>query len=247
MTFLPLLVGCFNPGLVDPVEAQLASGILDRAETPVRLFVAISGLVAEGCGVPTDEDFDMEDYTFVGGAATALNATQMTLTVGDSSQEWLFPAAGLSDIGAGELRLTTTADRGSFEVIYYAPSDIVVTGTIPVYECDVTNASSTGIDLRGEVATGGSLEYTSETVTTKVAALGVKPFAGLHYNPPTAAAPTSGWAKWSDEGSEREDGDVLELEGALDIDLDEGVWPAEASGTTVTGQTWSRGVSVGFP
>ena len=240
-----LLLACGQPPLVDTVEAKLADGVLERAEVPVRLFVAISAIIAESCGVTS-----VEDYTFVGGGARAMGVDTATVSVLETGdQEWVFSAAGLEDVGAGELTLETTADHGSFEVTYYAPLDIVGTGTIPVVECAVTDAdpSEDGIALEGEVATGGSLEFTSDTVTTKAVAEGDKPFAGLHFSPPTAPAPTAGWVQWTDEGSENERGDLLVLDGAQYIDIDADVWPGNVSGLATNGAVWDRDVNVPLP
>lgn len=249
-----LLLACGRPPIADPVEQQLALEVLERGEVALRIFVAISGIIAESCGVPITDTYTIADYTFVGGAAVAMGVSKADLSANASDQEWTFDTAGLEDVGEGQLKLTTTADRSSFEIVYFTNTDIVVAGTIPVIECDVVDSDATeGVLLTGEAATGGQIEYTRDNVTTRVLAEGEKPFAGLHFSPPNAATPTAGWAHWSDEGSTDENGDELILDGAADIDLDGGVWPAVAMGlvSNSTAQTqddeWDRAVEVALP
>ena len=239
-----LLAACAHPPLVDAVEEQLAEEVLGRGQTPIRIFVALSSLMAEGCGVP-----DIETYTFVGGGARALGVTTAIKTVLDSGDiQWTFENAGLDDVGAGELVLKTTSDHASFEVTYILETaGITVTGTVPVLLCDVADSdpSEDGIALQGDVATGGSLEFTEDAVGTKVLAEGDKPFEGLHFNPPTDTTPWAGWAKWSDDSEDATRGQALELDGAAFIDTD--LWPGTASGIASNGVEWDRVVDVRLP
>ncbi len=243
MTLL-LLVACAHPPLVDAVEEQLAAEVLDRGQTPLRIFVALSSVAAEGCAVP-----DIETYTFVGGGARALGITAAEKTVLESGDiEWAFANAGLDDVGTGELSLKTTTDRASFDVTYtLETAGITVTGTIPVLLCDVEDADPTeeGIALQGDSATGGTLEFTEDAIGTKVLAEGDKPFEGLHFNPPTDTIPWAGWAKWSDDSDDAARGQALELDGASLIDGDE--WPGVASGIASNDIEWDRIVSVKLP
>lgn len=239
-----LLLACAHPPLVDAVEEKLADSVLDRGETPIRLFVALSSLMAEGCGVEV-----IEDYTFVGGGARALGVSRAEKTVLDSGDiEWAFENAGLDDVGTGGLTLKTTADHASFDVSYtLETAGITVTGTVPILLCDVTDAdpSEDGVALTGDVATGGTLEFTEDAIGTKVLAEGDKPFEGLHFNPPTDTNPWAGWAKWSDDSDDASRGQALELDGASTIDGD--VWPGLASGIASNGVEWEREVDVDLP
>jgi hypothetical protein len=243
---LLLLSACGTPPIVDAVEGELAGEVLLRAETPLRLFVAISSVVAETCGVE-----DVTTYTFVGGGALALGATDPETTVpaeGEVGNELLvFQSAGLEDVGFGTLTLETPPDHASFDVTYTG-GGFDVSGTVPIITCPVTDGDpGEGVVLTGNVVTGGTLEFTSEGLTTKVLAEGDKPTEGLGFSPPIAPTPTSGWAKWSDDGTDVNRGQALELDAAEDGAIEGGFWTGTASGTATSGVNWSHAVDVALP
>lgn len=238
MILLASLLACKEPPVVDPVEAALAERVLDSAETPLRLFIAVSSLAAESCAVST-----VESYRFTGGGAEALRAVTPTVEVGESQQEWRFTDVGL-DGNNGVLTLQTSADHKSFDVLYYSGQDIVFEAALTVLQCDVVETvdEAGNVFLDGETAVGGSADYTNDNETTSIVALGDKPFAGLHFSPPTVVAPTAGWAIWKSSGDDNTVDESLTLEGAQYIDVDGGVWPGIASGSS-----WDRPIDVRLP
>lgn len=242
------LLACKEPPIVDPVEAALAERVMDTAETPMRLFVAVSSIAAEGCAVePITEtltDGSTWTYTFTGGGAQALGAGTPAVEMVDGTQSWTFTNVGL-DGDNGALTLKTTSERASYEVLYYSSEDIVFEADITVLQCEATfhRDEATGAAwLDGEAAVNGTADYTTDTSTTSLVALGDKPFAGLHFAPPTVSHPTAGWAIWKDLGDDNVPDEQLTLEGAQYIDPETRTWPGIASGSN-----WDRLVDVRLP
>jgi hypothetical protein len=242
MVFFPAalaLLGCVEPPVVDPVTDKLAEQVLESAEPEFRLFIAVTGVIAETC--PVDR---MSEYTFHGEAAGALGVTRPTVTESASGEKtWAFADVGL-DGTAGNLVLTTDSERATFSVTYAVANETVMTGAFHLMRCTTvgdTGADSATVDTELYTAVvSGNIDMSTATASHHLYIDGGLPDSATTWSPATGLAPVAGWAHWADD--EQRPTEEVTLEDAANIDYPTRSWPAKAIGTG-----WERSVSVGLP
>ena len=120
------LLACTEPPRLDRVEQALADELALDAEPSLRLFIALTGFVAETCGVePVDEE-----HVFSGDAAAALGITSAADTVVD---RWTFEGVGLD--GEEGTLVISNADRRAFEVTWTGTT--AMTAELDLSQCDL--------------------------------------------------------------------------------------------------------------
>lgn len=230
-----LLLACVEPPVIDPVTDTLSDHVVASAEPELRLFIGLAGVIAETCVVDR-----MSEYTFAGQAAAALGVTQATVTESESgAKTWAFSGVGL-DGADGTLVFTTDSDRMSFSTAYTDGAELRVSGEYHLVDC-VGGASDTASSGADPVAlVSGNIDVAGTNATHHLYIDGSTAYAALNWEPPTALAPTAGWAHWGDDASRPTE--ELLLDDASGIDAAAGTWPG-----TATGSGWSKSVSVGLP
>lgn len=229
---LVALAGCTNPPTLDVVAEELGDRTLEDAEVPTRFLVAVTGLLAETCGVE-----EIDQHTFVGGGAAALGVVSLVReeeeTDGATETAWVAADAGL-DGDAGELRIVADAARSAHVVSWQGESGTLA-ATLTLALCDPTGATA---------RISGIASWTKDGEARALDAAGPEEAPGLVWAPTDAALPTSGHAAWTRTyGTDGRGDDVsLVLGDAAEIDVDAGVWPGVASGSG-----WSWAVEVPLP
>jgi hypothetical protein len=228
------LLGCVEPPVVDPVTDKLAAMVLDSAEPEFRLFISVSGVIAETCAVDR-----MSEYTFRGEAAAALGVSRPTVSESASGQKtWAFQDVGLDGV-AGYLVLTTDSERSTFLTTYSVDSATVMTGVFHLTDCNA--ASDSGGDSADATAiVSGNIDVSAGSATHHLSIDGPLPSSATIWSPATGLAPAAGWAHWSD--NEQSPTEEVTLEDASQIDYPTRSWPAKATGTG-----WERSVEVSLP
>lgn len=223
------LAACEEPGILDSVAEELALRTAAEAEDGVRLVVAVSGLVAETCGVE-----DVDTYTFAGGGAAALGAT-VGERLGGESFTWVFAGVGLDGV-EGELHLSTDAAREDYTVSWEGDGD-ALTAALTLAWCDPSAL---------EAVVSGTGHHVTQGDDRNLALDGPSPYPGLRFEPTTGIAPTSGFVTWSWHGEDARDGNgddrKIVLDDASTIDVDAGLWSGTASGNT-----WSHAIELALP
>jgi hypothetical protein len=241
MVFFPAafaLLGCVEPPVVDPVTDKLAAMVLESAEPEFRLFVAVTGVIAETCAVDR-----MSEYAFQGETAAALGISRPTVTESASGQKtWAFPNVGL-DGAAGNLVLITDSERSTFSTTYDVSNVTVMSGAFHLMGCtavgDTGGDSAAGPEGYSSVVSG-NVDFNVGSATHHLYIDGPQPDSATIWSPPTGLAPAAGWAQWSDD--EQRPTETVTLEDASHVDYPTRSWPAKA-----TGAGWEQSVEVGLP
>lgn len=223
------LAGCVNPPTLDAVAEELGARTLADAEQPTRFLVALTGLLAETCGVD-----EIDQHAFVGGGAAALGVAALVRVEGETETAWVAADAGI-DGDLGELRIVPDAAR-SAHVVSWRGDGGTLAATLTVGACDPTGATARVSGIGSWTEDDGEARALDAT--------GPEDAPGLVWAPTNAPLPTSGHAVWTRAyGTDgRADDDTLVLADAAEIDVEAGVWPGVASG-----QGWSREVDVPLP
>lgn len=263
---LVVLSACTEPPLLGSYADRLAADAVSDGEPAIDLFLTVTGVLAESCGVET-----VPDHVFMGPSASALGIDYApTKDVDDASGKiyWTFEPAGL-DGEQGKLQYVTDSTRQSFTVLYIGGSyslnaDLAIAYCGDAYHTARSSASDAarfshtgGVDTgsggdTSPVDTGGSVSATQEAIvngsgtytdtdteeTWSLLDVGSDPYPGVGFTPVDARLPIAGYIRWetSDEATK------VTLDDASTLPAGATAWP----GTAKTDR-WDAEVLVDLP
>ena len=217
-----LLAACSEPPLLDAVSEALGAEALQGGELPLRMSLALSGLVAETCTAGA-----VEGYSFASRSAAALGATVAAVEHDEEMQTWIFDEVGL-DEARGTLAITTDGQQENLAVEWVSDSFLFTAG-LEARACDPDASSVTIAGTGTWIGSGPSISLTLESDV---------PADGLAFAPTTSAIPVQGRLS----ASQRESDWAIALDDASTLADDPPAWPGVANGSD-----WESNVSIRWP